>query len=332
MAFSGKNRERRKRRGEVAIFAASLLLAFVIWVAHNLTQDYFSYRQYKITVVTSLPGFASESESEEILVAGGDAKGYDIIGRRSHRARNAESVTIEVDPKYFTQDMYRSDLFTVKARDIQETLNQKVGTEFNITYVPDQKLSFVFSRQSNRKVPVVLSETRISCRPQYMTVSDVALEPDSVLVYGNEEDLARIREVHTYPLRLQNLSKPTKGELLLREVPGMRLGSKTVGYSIGVERYVEQTVETDVTAVNVPAGKRLLIIPSRIKAICRLPFKNDGSLTRDDIRFEVDYNTVVSSAGAQAIPQLVATKAKIYSCDTDPKVVECIIADYTGEN
>ena len=168
MALPGKHRDRKKRGGEVAILVASLLLAFVIWVAHNLTQDYFSYRQYRITVVTSLPGFASESESEEILVAGGDAKGYDIIGRRSRKARNAESITIEVDPKYFTRDIYRSDLFTVKARDIQETLNQKVGTEFNITYVPDQKLSFVFSRQSNRKVPVVLSESRISCKPQYM--------------------------------------------------------------------------------------------------------------------------------------------------------------------
>ena len=328
MALPGKNRDRKKRGGEVAILVASLLLAFVIWVAHNLTQDYFSYRQYRITVVTSLPGFASESESEEILVAGGDAKGYDIIGRRSRKARNAESITIEVDPKYFTRDIYRSDLFTVKARDIQETLNQKVGTEFNITYVPDQKLSFVFSRQSNRKVPVVLSESRISCKPQYMTVSDVLVEPDSILVYGNEEDLSRINEVHTYPLRLQNLSKPTKGELLLREIPGMRLGARTVGYSIKVERYVEQTVETEVTAVNVPSGKRLLIIPSHIKAVCRIPFRNDGSLTRDDIRFEVDYAAVASSAGSQAIPRLVTPNVKIYSCQTEPKVVDCIIVDY----
>lgn len=310
------------------ILIVSLLLAFFIWVAHNLTQDYFSYRQYRITVVTSLPGLGSESESEEVLIVGGDAKGYDIIGRRSSRARNAEPVTIEVDPKYFTPDIYRSDLFTLKARDIQETLNQKVGTEFNITYVPDQKLSFVFPRQSSHKVPVVISGRQISCKPQYMTVSDIVLEPDSVLVYGNEEDLSRITSVQTYPIRLQNLSKSTKGEVPLRELPGIRLGSRTVGYEIEVARYVEQTLEADVKAVNVPAGKRLLIIPSRIKAICRIPFKNDGSLTRDDIRFEVDYDTVVSSAGSQAIPQLVPPGVKIYSCQTDPRVVDCIIADY----
>lgn len=312
----------------MAIFASSLLLAFVIWVAHNLTQDYFSYRQYIITVVTSLPGFASQAESEDILVAGGDAKGYNIIGRRSGRARNAEPVTIEVDPKYFTQDMYRSDLFTVKARDIQETLNQKVGTEFNITYVPDRKLSFVFARQSNRKVPVEISETRVICRPQYMVVSDIVIEPDSVLVYGNEADLSRVSVVRTYPLRLQNLSKRTKGELPLREIPGMRLGSRTVSYEIGVGRYVEQTVETDVVAVNVPAGKRLMVIPSRIKAVCRVPFRNEGRLTRDDIRFEVDYNEVVSSPGTQAVPVMRLSNGTVYSCETYPKVVDCIIADY----
>lgn len=328
MALYGNKKERFRRRGEVAIFASSLLLAFVIWVAHNLTQDYFSYRQYRITVVTSLPGFASQAESEDILIAGGDAKGFDIIGRRSGRARNAESVTIEVDPKYFTQDMYRSDLFTVKARDIQETLNQKVGTEFNITYVPDQKLSFVFDRQSNRKVPVVLSETRVLCRPQFMVVSDITIEPDSVLVYGNEDEIAHISAVHAYPLRLQNLSKRTKGELPLRGIPGMRIGSRTVSYEIEVERYVEQTVETDVVAVNVPAGKRLIVIPSRVKAVCRIPFRNEGSLTRDDIHFEVDYNEVVSSAGSQAVPVMRLSSGTVFSCETYPKVVDCIIADY----
>lgn len=328
MVLYGNKKERFRRRGEVAIFASSLLLAFVIWVAHNLTQDYFSYRQYRITVVTSLPGFASEAESEDILIAGGDAKGFDIIGRRSGRARNAESVTIEVDPKYFTQDMYRSDLFTVKARDIQETLNQKVGTEFNITYVPDQKLSFVFARQSNRKVPVVLSETRVLCRPQYMVVSDITIQPDSVLVYGNEDEIAHISAVHAYPLRLQNLSKRTKGELPLRGIPGMRLGSRTVSYEIEVERYVEQTVETDVVPVNVPAGKRLIVLPSRVKAVCRIPFRNEGSLTRDDIHFEVDYNEVVSSAGSQAVPVMRLSSGTVFSCETYPKVVDCIIADY----
>ena len=224
--------------------------------------------------------------------------------------------------------MYRSDLFTVKARDIQETLNQKVGTEFNITYVPDQKLTFVFPRQSNRKVPVELSETRISCKSQYMVTSDIRIEPDSVLVYGNEEDLSRIKSVHAYPIRLQNLSQRTKGELLLRELPGMRLGSRTVSYEIEVERYVEQTVETEVTAVNVPSGKRLLIIPSHIKSICRLPFKNEGSLTRDDIRFEVDYASVASSAGSQAVPRLVTPDVKIYGYEIEPRVVDCIIVDY----
>ena len=329
MAFSGKKKERARRRGDVAILAASLLLAFIIWLAHNLTGDYFSYRQYRITVVTSLPGFASESESEDVLVAGGNAKGYDIIGRRSAKARNAEAVTIEVDPEYFIPDVYRSDLFTVKARDIQETLNQKVGTEFNITYVPDQKLSFVFARQANRKIPVEVSENRISCKPQYMVVSDISIEPDSVLVYGKEADLDRIKAVHTVPLRLQNLSRRTKGEIPLREIAGMRLGTPAIGYEIDVERFVEQSLEADVVAVNVPDGKRLLLFPSKVTACCRIPFKNEGRLTRDDLRFEVDYNEVVSSRSGRAIPQLRVTDGvRIYGCETEPKVVDCIIADY----
>lgn len=312
----------------MAIFAASLLLAFVIWVAHNLTQDYFSYRQYRISVVTSLPGFSSESESEEILMAGGNAKGYDILGRSYRNAGNAENITLEVDAKYFIRDPYRSDLFTVNARDIQGALNQKVGTEFNITYLPDERLSFVFARQSNRKVPVVVSESRISCKSQYMVVSDIAVEPDSVLVYGKEEDLMRVSEVRTIPLRLQDLSAPTRGELPLRGIPGMRLGSESVKYSVEVARYVEQTLEADVTAVNVPAGKRLLIVPSRIMATCRVPFKNNGRLTRDDIRFEVDYRDVVSSKGSQAVPVMAAGVNGIYSCRTDPMLVDCILADY----
>ena len=53
-----------------------------------------------------------------------------------------------------------------------------------------------------------------------------------------------------------------------------------------------------------------------------------GSLTRDDIHFEVDYNEVVSSAGSQAVPVMRLSSGTVFSCETYPKVVDCIIADY----
>lgn len=327
MALSGKKQDRKWRRGELTIFIVSLLLAIFIWLAHNLTQDYFSYRQFRVSVVTSLPGFAPSSESEEIVSLGGMAKGFDIIKRRRSTAANAKTLTVRVDPKYFTADRNLENTFHLNAKDIKDLLDKAVGEEFHLTQVQDQEMTFFFVPREYKKVPVVMSQNRITYKPQYMLSDEIRVEPDSVLVYGDSDALEVIRQVEAPPIHLQNLDKTTKGELRLKSVPGMRLGDSIVTYTVPVDRYVEQTVVANVQVTGIPAGVKVITLPSRINVVCRVPFGHGNHISPGDLVFEVSYGDITASPTSKVIPKMVSSPVKVYSYELSPKVVDCIVTE-----
>lgn len=327
MAISGKKQDRKWRRGELTIFIVSLLLAIFIWLAHNLTQDYFSYRQFRVSVVTSLPGFAPSSEAEEIVSLGGMAKGFDLIRKRRSTAANARTLTLRVDPKYFVADSLLENTFYLNLKDVKNVLDNAVGDDFRLTQVQDQRLRFFFVPQSCRKVPVVMTANRISYEPQYMLSGDITISPDSVLVYGDSDALDAVKQVEAAPIHLQNLKNTTRGRLKLKNVPGMRLGDSIITYTVPVDRYVEQTVTANIQITGIPAGYNVITLPSHIDVVCRVPFGAGSKMTGDDVTFEIGYDEIASSITSKFIPRMTSSTVAIYSYETVPKVVDCIITE-----
>ncbi len=326
MTRSGRKFSLKWRRGDETILIVSLLLAVFIWLAHNLSDDFFSYRQFRVTVNTDIDGYAPTSVADEIISVGGRAKGFDLIAQRAS-SRHPKDVTISLDASLFIPDKTTPHTFSVAASDMQKALDVAAGSDFSVTVVPDIRVSFVFEPQSFKKVPVELPVVDISCRSQYMMTGEMTLTPDSVFVYGNETDLAKVSFVSARPLRLQNIDRNTVGELQLKKLPGMRIGGSTVSYQIPVSRYVEERFTVNITSANVPAGKKMIILPSKVDMICRVPYGSTRRLTADDFSFMLDYEKLVGLHSSKAVPRMISSSCKVLSYETVPTMVDFIIAD-----
>lgn len=310
----------------MTILIVSLLLAFFIWLSRNLNQDYFTYRQFLVTVVTDIDGYAPSAVSSGTVSVGGQAKGYDLIKRRSS-ARHPKEITIHMDASSFVPDDGHENTFTVDSKVLKKYLADASGSDFIVSTIPQDEVSFVFSPQSCKKVPVEIPEVDIVCDPQYMQIDGVKLMPDSVLVYGNSDKLARLQRVYTRPLRLQNLSGETSGEIPLRPVPGLRFGSRIINYRINVDRYVEQSLDVDITVNDVPADRKVILLPSTVRVVCRLPFSEKTVLDKSDMDFSVDYEELYGLHGMKFIPKMRSSACTVYSYQTQPKMVDFIISE-----
>lgn len=326
MALSGKKWKLIRRRGDATILVVSLLLAVFIWLAHNLTQDYFAYRQFKVTAVTNIDGYSPASVSECIVSAGGRARGFNLIGRRSS-SRYPTEVTIKLDPDLFTPDPSDADMFSIDARDMQKQLDDAVGNDFSVTVMQEGRVSFKFAPQSCKKVPVIVPSVEISCKPQYMCISDVVITPDSVLVYGDAAALDNVVSVTSRPVRVTGADRNVHGELLIGRVPGMRVGNRYVEYDAKVARYVEERVRVELEVTGVPAGKKVILLPSGIDVACRVPFDGHTRISGDDLSFAIEYEDLVSSRSSKLIPRLTSSAYTVYSYETDPPMVDFIIAE-----
>lgn len=316
-----KDFKKRKGRDWVSLIL-SLLLAFFIWLVHNLSNDYSAYLRFQVKAVTNITGHQPEAVADEILLVRGRATGFYII--RNNRRGSVPQITLEIPPDFFTPIEESSDRFSLTANELKDKLSAALSGEINIDFIETGTLTFTFPEQSHRKVPVnpLIS---VIYKKQYTNVGDIAISPDSVLIYGNTEDIVNIRSVNTLPVNLANVDKSIQGVTGLETIRGVRIDSEEIRYFISVDRYVEVSGWMSVEVINLPSRHSMVLIPSRVKFTARIPFtaKNDDIF--DDISLTLDYNTFIHQRSSKVIPRLERGDAEIYSYSLDPPMIEAVI-------
>lgn len=300
----------------------SLLLAFFIWLVHNLSNDYSAYLRFQVKAVTNITGHQPEAVADEILLVRGRATGFYII--RNNRRGSVPRITLEIPSELFTPVKESSDRFVLTANDLKDKLSAALSGEIDVDFVETGTLTFTFPEQSHRKVPVnpLIS---VVYKRQYTNVGEIVISPDSVLIYGNTEDIVNIRSVNTLPVNLTNVDKSIQGVTGLETVRDIRIDSEEIRYYIKVDRYVEVSRQMSVNVNNLPSRYSIVLIPSKVKFTARIPFtaKNDDIF--DDISLNLDYNAFISQKSSKVIPRLERGDAEIYSYSLDPPMIEAVI-------
>ena len=150
------------------LLLASLFLACLVWVMHTFSLEYSASIGCSVTAVTNLTGYAPKATARETLVIRGKGTGFFILRARWVRDR-AMPVEIQVDSKYLTPVPGEDGTFTVNVPDIREKLSEQLGERFVIDFIEAERLTFAFTPQAYRKVPVA-GAFDLSFRPQYMQV------------------------------------------------------------------------------------------------------------------------------------------------------------------
>ena len=317
------NKDFKKRKGRVLVsLILSLLLAFFIWLVHNLSNDYSAFLRFQVKVVTNITGHQPEAVADEILLVRGRATGFYIL--RNNRRGSVPLITLEVPPELFTPDKELPDRFCLTANNLKDKLSAALSGEIAVDFIETSILTFTFPGQSHRKVPInpLIS---VVYKKQYTKVGDIVISPDSVLVYGNTEDIANIRSINTLPVNLTNVGKSIQGVTRLETIRDVRIDCDEVRYFIRVDRYVEVSGQMSVKVNNLPSGYSIVLIPSKVKFTARIPFtaKNDNIF--DEISLNMDYNLFINQRSSKVIPTLERGDADIYSYSLDPPMIEAVI-------
>ena len=307
-------------RSDLVILVISLVISSLIWLVHYLSQDYTAYFPFRVEAVSSIDGYSSSAVSNETIVIGGQASGFYILGRQSARTENV--VTVQVNKALFSSE--GDGRFSLDPSALRDVLVDAFGSDMNISYVQDMKLTFNFTSESCRKVPVA-SLVSVSCEPQYMQVADIAFRPDSVLVYGKTAAIAGISEIETVPLSIKRADHNINGIVELK-TDDFRVEPSRVEYSIAVERFVEQELSVTVSAVNVPDGASLLLVPSRVTVKCRVPFGYRSEKMKEEGAFVIDYADFIKSRSSKMVPRLSDKIDGVLQYSVDPAYVECILS------
>ena len=306
---------------DLAVFLLSLLLAFSIWLIHNLALKYNSYLEVTVKARCSIDGHAAVSSDQDKVVARCRATGYNVIKSDIRGSRKVKEV--EFQPQVMKHK--EGNTFYVTSSDLQEYSHLIFGDGVTVEYFTTDTLFFRFPYENSRKLPV-RAVSSISYMSQYMPAEPMQFSKDSIIVYGEPFILNKLDAVYTEPIRHYNVSSDIQGEIALEEVRGVRFSENKLMYSMDVTRFVELSGTYPLTVVNVPSDKSMTIFPSRADLYLKCSFPYDGE-PLEEVALEVDYNDFQSSLSGKCIVKLVDRSRDIISYEIYPPVVECIVED-----
>lgn len=303
------------------VFFLSLLLAFSIWLLHNLSLDYSDFVTVRMTASCSnIEGHATQSSNVCDVVARCRTSGYNIIKSRLALRRN--HVQVPFDRQSLT--LKSGDVYYITRRELSESAHHLFGEKVEVEYFLTDTLYFRFPYETNKKVPVfpVLS---LSFEPQYMSQGSLEIVPDSVRIYGEPYHLANVDRVFTEPVKLQDLKSGAAGVARIERIKGVRLAENEVHYSIEVMRYVEITREVTIEPVNVPPDKEMMVYPSKADVVfkCVFPLISDV----DHAVFQIDYEDYINSRSRKCIPSPGYLPDGVLEYEIVPEIFECVLTE-----
>lgn len=306
-------------RKDLSVFLLSFLLAFSIWLIHNVSLRYSDVLTATVFAESNISGHACQSSNSCRVVARCRATGYSII--RNKMFGGGAPVRIQLDPASLKHR--EGDVFQFVPESTPE-FGKTVfgGSVSSVEYYLTDTLLFVFPQENSRLVPVE-AMADIWYSPQYTSVRGMEVKPDSVYVYGDPARIGSIFRVFTKNVTLGDLSADVHGTVEIEPVKGVRMSETAVDYSVNVRRYVTEEVSLPVRVRNLPAGKGISVYPSSVKAVAEFSFPLTASPDSLDVLY-VDYRDFEVSRSGKCVVMTDALPDGVLGVRPEIQVVDCI--------
>lgn len=308
-------------RRDWAVLLLSLLLAFSIWLIHNLSLKYNDIITVPVRAKCGIEGYSELSSNSVDITGRCRAIGFNLIGAKMFARHDVRVVPFDREALHPKGE----GVFYMTMKELQEHAHLIFGDAMTLDYFVTDTVEFRFARESSKKVPVELYGG-FEMDPEYMALSEVRLIPDSVTVFGDESLLASVRSVSTSRIFRSGVHKDMSGTLKLRNIKGLRVSDEQVRYELKVVRFVEISREVPVRVFSRPDGKDCIVIPSTVNVVCKCPFPYQQD-PFDGAVFGIEYSDYVSSRSGMCRVSGRNLSDGVISYTVEPEIVQCVVGE-----
>lgn len=286
----------RKQRQKLRIFSVCVVLSFFVWVLFAMANKYTYHIHIPLRYVNAPDNKAFSPLQSDTVNMEVEGSGWQILFSRLSLPAN----TLRVDLSSLKNRNWV--VFSTQLDFINEQFdrNQQV-----VSIAPDT-LYFDFSKQTIKKVPVLL-ESELQFKPQYGVVDSVQLEPSMVTVTGPQEDIANITTWRTNKVTRQAVDRSieTKVSLRANERANISIYPAQVDVRIPVGEITEKVLEIPVRVIHGAEYSGVMLVPAKVKIKVMVSLRNYAQITRESFDAVVDLDTW-KEYGADDLPVVLS--------------------------
>ena len=219
------------------IFIICLIISILSWVSLKLSKEYYFQLKIKIEYTNIPEGVLIEKTSDSLFQVTIKKTGFNILSPTPLYQNPVllvdVSSLIKKDKKYVN---YSSKLLISLAKN-------QLNINAIDSYSPDS-LTLIYNKKASKKVPVISLVTYDTQR-QFFNSDSTFFTPDSVWVYGIENEVSKINYVTTKLTHLSSLNTTFIGQfpiVLQSNSSTVQVIPSYISYVIPIEKYTESVV------------------------------------------------------------------------------------------
>jgi hypothetical protein len=268
-------------------------IALLFWTFVKMSKSYQDERTVQLSY--QLPaGMQFREQPPNRLQVTFQGKGWDLLS--SYVTRRYPVALFQVPP------LLRYDL---EREEIISQLQSQVSSNLEVAELSQNHILLLLDSTAYKRVPVV-ADTSLNFATDFSFRDAIALQPDSVTLYGSAVILEHIHAVLTTPVVLKGLDHDVQRTAkLMNPRPGLlRLSDEQTTFSVLVEQYTEKKLKVPI--LKPQTADSMLLLPNSVEITFAVGLSRFNEVSESDFVIEADFDNVVNLKAQNTVPLKVA--------------------------
>lgn len=197
---------------------------------------------------------------------------------------------VVLDWKDYSSDAHTSKIVISQA-DLLKAIKGQLISSTKILSIKTDNIELIYTKGYSKKLPVRLQAKIVMARQYYL--SQIIVEPDSVLVYAPKKLFDSLTTVYTSNVVLRAVADTTRAQIRLRPVHGAKFIPEVVKVQLNTDIYMEKKVEVPIKGINFPPHKSLKTFPAKVEVSFQTGLLQSKYISPKDFEVVVDYEELI---------------------------------------
>ena len=281
---------------KLSAYAFFLFISFSFWFLSMLSKHHETTLKIPVVYINFPADKVVVSSPISFIEARVKAPGFSIV---FYNLFNFSKLTLNIEQANIKPKQAGSEVFWLM-NSKRKAVAEVISSSMELIAINPQRLIISLSNKANKRVIVKLNKS-ISLKPEIWLANPIALVPDSVMIYGNQEQLDVVDFVETEEVFLSDISESITHHVQLSIPSAIECKISAVEVIIEVEPFVEQLLKYKVEVKNLKKGYVLKLFPEIVQLTIQAPKDKYSILQTDFLKLQVDASLILEESRTLAV-------------------------------
>jgi YbbR domain-containing protein len=311
-----------KRDNQAKLFF--LFLAIFLWLIINLSKEegYVQTLQFPVEYKNLPENKELIGELPEDIEVRFKAAGFDLL---KYQLNSFDPLEVDVTSMLLSKDGLKAYWVT---NDQLSLIQDQLDPDVEVFSISPDTITISYQKLASKKVPIVLNLKQNF--DQFTTLYEAPkLEPDSLLITGDEETLSKVDSIITKELKLSGEEGVFDGfvDLVLPKMEKTTFSNEKVKVHLRLAKLTENTLDQQVELRFLPDSVEVVVFPKQVHVKVQLALSDFDKLKAYEVRAYVDVSKALNENQPDFLSvQLDPLPDYVRNYSVEPKRVEYIIS------